>query len=226
MNNMHPMNHRNLVVIHFNPYSGGKFFINCLSHNPGILPGLCIASPVHTYDNWLFENVDNAELRKIERINSTIPPPEDMLIWPSYELGCNGFWGAGFREIFIEDHIPGHEAVELLNDNICFIVNHQVADTIVEKCIGLCPDARHIILHNHERFQKRAAEIKAPDCQLSQMNTVPFNPDFFYLDVDNTYIDLDTVKSEVNRCLGWLGVDIDLHDNLDSYITQYLKLHQ
>jgi hypothetical protein len=220
------MNHCNLVVVHFNPYAGGKFFINCLAHNPGILPGLCIASPIHTYDNWLFENVDNIEFRKIERINSTIPPPEDMLIWPSYELGCNGFWGAGFREIFIDGHTPGAEALKLLNSNICFIVNHQVADTIVEKCIDLCPNARHIILYNHTNFQKKASEIKSPDCQLSQMNTVPFDSNFFYLDVDNTYTDLNTVKNAVNRCIKWMKIDNNLHNNINSYVTRYLDLHQ
>jgi hypothetical protein len=226
MNNAHLMNHRNLVVVHFNPYAGGKFFINCLSHNPGVLPGLCVASPIHTYDNWLFEDVNNVESRKIERINSTIPPLEDMLIWPSYELGCNGFWGAGFREIFFDGCTPGDEAINLLDNNICFIVNHQVADTIVEKCINSCPDARHIILYNHNRFQKRAAEIKAPDCHLSQMNTVPFNSDFFYVDVDNTYTDLGTIKNTVNKCLEWLEVDNNLHTNIDRYITQYLELHR
>ena len=223
------MNHCNFVVVHFNPYAGGKFFINCLSHNLGILPGLCVAAPEHMYDNWLFENVDDAELRKIERINSTIPPLEDMLIWPSYELGCDGFWGAGFREIFINGRTPGTEGIELLDNNICFIVNHQVIDTIVENFTKACPKARNIVLHNHKKFQKKAAKIKAPDCivsQLSQLDTVPFNSNFFYVDVDNTYIDVDTVKKTVNDCIKWLGLEINLHANLDSYIKKYLYLHQ
>jgi hypothetical protein len=34
------MDHPNLVVVHYNQYAGGKFFINCLAHHEQVLPGL------------------------------------------------------------------------------------------------------------------------------------------------------------------------------------------
>jgi hypothetical protein len=64
------MDHPNLVVVHYNQYAGGKFFINCLAHHDQVLPGLCVAAPVHTYDHWIFESIDATEKtqRKISRM--------------------------------------------------------------------------------------------------------------------------------------------------------------
>ena len=84
------MNHPNLVVVHYNSYAGGKFWINCLSHHMQAIPGLCVATPEHTHDLWLLDNLDAVEIqsRKIARINSTLPPKDKLTKWCMFELGC------------------------------------------------------------------------------------------------------------------------------------------
>ena len=224
MSNLHLMNHHNLIVVHFNSYAGGKFFINCLAHNPGILPGLCVASPIHTYDSWLFKNLDDFAQRKIARINSTIPPVGEMSKWPSYELGCTQFWGGLISQI-IKGQDPSPESITLLKDNICFIVNHGVADSNIEQIVNIWPNARHIVLHNYTKFQTVAAKLKSGKYSISEV-TILDNPAFFNVDVDNTYTTVNSVKLAVSNCIKWLGLDDKLHVNLDSYIKRYLALHR
>lgn len=218
------MNHYNLLVVHFLPFAGGKFFINCLSHNPGILPGLCVASPIHTYDHWIFDNSDDITHQKIKRINSTIPSAIDMPKWASYELGCNQFWGGIISQI-TKDQVPSVESLALLQNNVCFIVNHSISDLDIARIIEKWPNARHIVLHNHIKFQEVAMKIKSGQGIIQEVKTTK-NPEFFYVDVDNTYTDVNRVKTVVSDCIKWLGLESNLDENFNGYVSKYLKLHQ
>ena len=223
MTTVNDMNHSNLVVVHFNAYAGGKFFINCLSHNPSVLPGLYVASPQHWHDQWVFYTEDK-EQKKIDRIISTIPLDTDLHLWPSYELGCCYFWGNILPNLLTTP--PSSESIRLLKNNICFIVNHNVTMQGFDRIRDQWPNARHIILHNTKQFQQVAVAFKSPGDQLN-FSTIDLDiPDCFYLDVDNTYSDAAKIKKQVIDCLEWLGQDNNLHPALDQYIIRYLALHQ
>jgi len=217
------MNHKNLIVVHFNPYAGGKFFINCLSHNSGILPGLGVA---HTHDHWLFNNESDEEKNrlKIARINSTIPPTAELSKWPSYELGCVYFWGALLNQL--DKMSPCAESINLLQSNICFIVDHDMTLETFCYLSNTLPEARHIILHNSNRFQTIAAKVKKYNLPLPQ-RTLPLHMEnCFYINVNDTYFESDKIKICVSDCLKWLGINECLDPNLDQYIKRYQSLHR
>jgi len=231
------MDHKNLVVIHYNQYAGGKFFINCLAHHPGILPGLCIASEHgHTHDHWIFDkNLPDYDIEdyKIQRINRSIPPADKMQDWAGREAGCIYFWGHMFYVFVLGNHLnvaPGAESIELLQNNICFIVNHQLTPKIYQMSKNLWPRARHITLYNSKCFQDHAAPLKNPTQKHPPLyyNSLPMDiPGMFYLDVGNTFHDAEKVKQATIDCLAWMGIDRPLLQfNFDSYVKKYVDLHQ
>ena len=223
------MDHPNLVVVHYNQYAGGKFFINCLAHHDQVLPGLCVAAPVHTYDHWIFDPLDTAEKtqRKIARINSTIPDRENLHQWAGNELGCQQFWGWGLGQIFdpLVIQAPA-ESLTLLQDHRCFIVNHVMNINMYTKIKNLWPQARHIVLHNEREFQKRAVSLKSPDYGPLTTDQLPRELDAFYFDVDRTQFNKTAVIETTENCLAWLGLNIQVHSNIDHYVEQYFAIHQ
>ena len=226
------MDHPNLVVVHYNQYAGGKFFINCLAHHDQVLPGLCVAAPVHTYDHWLFKPFTQEEKiqKKIDRINTTIPGPEHLHLWSGSELGCQQFWGWKFAEIFDPFIVRNNQApwmsLTLLNDYRCFIVNHELNINMYNRIQTLWPQARHIILHNELEFQQRAVSIKSPDYGPLKTDQLPQNLDAFYFDVDKTQFDHTAVVETTEQCLAWLGLNITVNENIYNYIERYFAIHR
>lgn len=222
--NVQIMNHPNLVVVHYNQYAGGKFFINCLAHNNNILPGINIT----TRDNWVIESstVKEKTRWKIERINSTFPT--DPMEWTQHELGCINFWGAFYYELIAQHKPVNPTAIELLKGNTCFIVSHLMSETA--NSLEKLPRARHIFLHNAKNFQELSAKIKCPYQDDPEFNLLfeepPEIPGAFYLDVDNTYFDTEKTINEVERCIRWLGRYSELDTNLTDYITRYWGIHR
>jgi hypothetical protein len=222
------MDHPNLVVVHYNQYAGGKFFINCLAHHEQVLPGLCVAAPVHTYDHWIFESLSTEEKtqRKIERINSTIPDRRNLHQWAQGELGCHQFWGWGFGELWSVPVTAVDYSLSLLNDRRCFIVNHDMNLEHYHKIQRMWPQARHIILYNEREFQQQAVRLKSPDHGLLTTDQLPQDLDAFYFDVDSNQFNKQAIINETHRCLAWLGLNIQVHGNIDHYIEKYFAIHQ
>lgn len=223
------MDHPNLVVVHYNQYAGGKFFINCLAHHDQVLPGLCVAAPVHTYDHWIFDDLSTEEKiqRKINRINGTIPEPHNMHQWARDELGCQQFWGWGLGQLFDPRVISApEESLRLLADHKCFIVNHVMNMTMFDRIQNLWPQARHIILHNETQFQQLAVGLKSPDYGPLKTDQLPQNLDAFYFDVDRNQFDRLAIIHNTKQCLEWLGLTTDVHGNIDHYIAKYFAIHQ
>lgn len=225
--NVRIMNHPNLVVVHYNQYAGGKFFVNCLAHNNNVLPGITIASP-EPYDSWALGNLPNREkIRcKIKRINQTIP--NNLLEWTQHELGCINFWGAFYYQL-VDDHEPVNTiAVDLLKGHTCFLISHLMSK--VTESVTKMPRARHIFLHNARNFQELSAKIKCPYYDDPEFKLLfedpPEIPGAFYLDVDATYFDTKKTISEVERCIRWLGRPVELDANLPDYITRYWEIHR
>jgi hypothetical protein len=223
------MDHPNLVVVHYNQYAGGKFFINCLAHHEQVLPGLCVAAPVHTYDHWIFEphSAKEKTQRKIERINSTIPDQQHLHKWAQGELGCQQFWGWGLGQIFDPPVIQApEESLSLLNQHRCFIVNHVMDMTMYNRLRNLWPQARHIVLHNETRFQQHAVQLKSPDFGPLKTAQLPRDLAAFYFDVDEIQFNRSAVIARTEQCLAWLGLNVNTNSNIDHYIEQYFAIHQ
>ena len=222
------MDHPNLVVVHYNQYAGGKFFINCLAHHDQVLPGLCVAAPVHTYDHWIFEPLSAEEKtqRKITRINGTIPESQHLHQWAREELGCYQFWGWGFGELWSQPVQANDYSLSLLNDYRCFIVNHDMNLDHYHKIQRMWPRARHIVLHNERRFQHQAVRLKSPGYGPLKTTQLPRDLDAFYFNVDATQFDKTAVIASTEQCLEWLGLNISVNENIYNYIRRYFAIHQ
>jgi hypothetical protein len=222
------MDHPNLVVVHYNQYAGGKFFINCLAHHDQVLPGLCVAAPVHTYDHWIFEplSAEQKTQRKIERINSTIPEQSRMHFWAQHELGCQQFWGWGFGHLWSQPVQAVDYSLTLLRSHRCFIVNHVMNINEFDRITKLWPQARHIVLHNETQFQHRAVQFKSPDYGTLKTAQLPRDLEAFYLDVDGTQFDPTAVIENTESCLEWLKLDANVNSNIYNYMKRYFAIHQ
>lgn len=222
------MDHPNLVVVHYNQYAGGKFFINCLAHHDQVLPGLCVAAPVHTYDHWIFEPLSEEQKtqRKIGRINGTIPDRDLMHFWARDELGCQQFWGWTIGHLWSVPVQAVDYSLSLLNNHRCFIVNHDMDLEHYNKLKNLWPRARHIILHNETQFQQRAVRLKSPDYGPLQTAQLPRDLEAFYFDVDGTQFNSTAIIENTERCLEWLGLNTCVNQNIHCYMERYFAIHQ
>jgi len=222
------MDHPNLVVVHYNQYAGGKFFINCLAHHDRVLPGLCVAAPVHTHDHWIFESLSAEEKtqRKIARINGTIPDQQRLHHWAREELGCHQFWGWGFGELWSQPVTVVDYSLRLLNQYRCFIVNHDMNIEHYNKIKNMWPQAQHIVLHNETEFQHWAVRLKSPDYGPLKTTQLPGDLDAFYFDVDRTQFNQSAVVETTERCLEWLGLNISVNSNIYNYVERYFAIHQ
>jgi hypothetical protein len=222
------MDHPNLVVVHYNQYAGGKFFINCLAHHDQVLPGLCVAAPVHTYDHWIFEPIDATEKtqRKISRINGTIPDQQHLHHWAREELGCQQFWGWGIGHLWSQPVQAVDYSLSLLDNHRCFIVNHDMNLEHYNKLKNLWPQAQHIVLHNERRFQQQAVKLKSPDYGPLKTAQLPQDLDAFYFDVDSNQFDKTAIINQTHRCLSWLRLSTQVHSNIDHYVEKYFAIHQ
>lgn len=227
MSNLSLMNHPNLVVVHYNSYAGGKFWINCLSHHKQALPGLCVAAPRHTVDLWLLDDLNSAQIQqhKIDRINSAIPAGEFMHKWTQHELGCSQFWGNTLGNLLENSNDISSNAIQLLDQYKCFIVNHRPQDHWVEEIRNKFPLAQHVLLTNASNFQHVSMNKKQRDPWPLRVDTTS-KLDAFLLDVDNTYMNVDLTIDHVKDCLQYLGLSTELDPNIHSFVKRYFDLHQ
>jgi hypothetical protein len=194
-----------------------------------VLPGLCVAAPVHTYDHWIFKPLSAEEKtqRKISRINGTIPDRDLMHFWAREELGCQQFWGWGLGEIFDPTVIQApKESLSLLEDYKCFIVNHVMDMGMYNRIRTLWPRAQHIVLHNEKEFQSQAVSLKSPDYGPLKTAQLPRDLEAFYFDVDGSQFDHTAVVENTERCLEWLGLNILVNSNIHNYVERYFAIHQ
>jgi len=226
MSNLSLMNHPNLAVVHYNSYAGGKFWINCLSHSPQAVPGLCVAEPQHTVDLWLLDNLSTEEIQrqKIDRINSTLPTAELMHEWCQIELGCAQFWGNSLYEFLTQDYVIPQTTIQLLDRYQCFIVNHRPQNEIAKEICSQLSNAKHILLNNANNFQNISMSRKQLNPWKLTYNTTS-EIDAFVVDVDNTYMDVDRTINRVKECLEYLGLGTDLDPNIHSFVKRYFDLH-
>jgi hypothetical protein len=227
MLNLSMMNHPNLVVVHYNSYAGGKFWINCLSHHAQAIPGLHVSGSQYDSDLWMLDQLDPQEIqrRKIIRINSTLPLPTRMKEWCQFELGCIQFWGNKLDRLLESNHTVPDTAIQLLNQYRCFIVNHRPQTNDIKKIFDIFPRAKHILLNNADRFQQNSMVKKQSNPWPMRYDTST-DIDMFTVDVDNTYMNIDLSIERVKDCLGYLGLSTELDPNIHGFVKRYFDLHE
>lgn len=222
--NSSPLDHPNLVVVHYNPYAGGKFWINCLAHHSAAMP---LLSPLHNRHWAMFDLEDDLKQRlKLELINKTLPPPEELHNWCEYESGHINMWGGSLSDLLLSDgsqQINQH-ALTLLEKYRCFVINHGGVDW--QQAVKALPQAKHVFLTNSQQFQRRAAILKG-HLDVPIYSPLPESlPDVFYVDVDNTWFDVNITEFYVKQCWEWLGLSVERIPTLQDYIENYFTLHQ
>lgn len=216
----HQLAHPNLIVVHYRPYQGGKFFINCLAHHRAVMPQLDTSRYLPGNDF------------KIQQIHNSLPPHEHLRKWTRFELGCKAFWGSMLTELLDHTQQPTPVSIELLNQHYCFVINHTTDFKRLDAINQALPGARHIVLVNADEFCKMSIDKKAPPDYDLALSAGSFdrhmftNRNAFFLDVDVAYSDLSKLTAQLNRCLAWLGLDTELDSSLHSFVRQYFSLHQ
>ena len=176
---------------------------------------------------------------KLTQIHNSLPPLSDITKWTRYELGCRKFWGGNMHDIDAGGLEPLPQALSLLDQYRCFIVNHQCSNHNVTRVKTQLPQARHIVLYNAEKFTELAIGLKQPNrtfLEWIDRNQLEHNgafrfpdcdvvEDVFRLDVDSVYFYRELVRKEVERCLEWLGLDTQLDPSVDQLIDRYFTLH-
>ena len=217
---IHQLAHPNLIVVHYRPYQGGKFFINCLAHHRKVMPQL---------DTSLYQPGNDF---KIQQIHNSLPPLDHLRKWTRFELGCWFFWGEMLTGLLQRTVEPNSLAVDLLSQHYCFIVNHLTNPERHAAIDCAWPQAKHIVLVNADEFCKLSIAKKAPvdyDLTLSQGSFAKHmfaDRDTFFLDVDFAYSNLAQLTTYLHRCLTWLGLDTELDPALHSFVKRYFFLHQ
>jgi hypothetical protein len=219
-----PLDHPNLVVVHFNPYAGGKFWINCLAHHSAAMP---LISNLHDRHRAMFDLEDDLKQRlKLELINKTLPPPDELHQWCQYELGHFEMWGGSLEDLLQPNgsQLIDTKALKLLDQYKCFTINH--GGLPWHQVQAKLPNAKHIFLINSEQFQRQAAALKDSTFVPGYTPLPEKISDVFYVDVDNTWLDSNITKSCVGQCWQWMGLNPEPGYPLSLYIENYFKLHR
>jgi hypothetical protein len=217
---IHQLAHPNLIVVHYRPYQGGKFFINCLAHHRAVMPQLDTSRYLPGRDF------------KLQQIHNSLPPPEHLREWEKFELGCRSFWGGMLTEMLQRTRQPNAVSTELLGQYHCFIINHMTNPERLDLIDQSLPGARHLVLVNADEFCKMSISTKAPldyDLKLSagSFDRHMFaNRNAFFLDVDSAYADSAQLIVQLHQCLTWMNLDTELDPSLHSFVKQYFSLHQ
>ncbi len=210
-----------MVFVHYWPYQGGKFFANCLAHHNSFMPHLNQHQRSHPS-------------HKIKYVHDSLPPPDRISRWVQYELGCRKFWGGNLHDIQHRGIVPDADAIKMLDQHKCFMVNHSYHTEFMRKLQTDLPQVFHIVLNNGQRFFELAVKLKQPSALWLQHNhrysmacpqfPVP-NSRSFVVDVDSVYFDRSAVRPQVEKCLKEMGLSTDLDPSLEDFIDRYFDLH-
>jgi len=212
------MDHPNLTVVHFNAYTGGKFWINCLAHHPDAMPLLGRINDRH----WSMFNLEDSVKTqlKLAHIHSSLPSKDNLHKWCRYEHGHYEMW----NESKI-DTVP-ENSLRLLDQYHCFTVNHDTSLSGVQNIKNTLPLAKHIVLVNASKFQALAAKLKAADFNIPTGEFPLDHSDVFYVDVDRIWFNLPLLARTVRQCWNWIGLREYTSTDVYDYATRYFELHQ
>ena len=200
---------KNIVIVHYPGYAGGKFIINCLGFNERCYPS--ILSNDLTYAD------------KIPKLFATIPPShEECKNWLNYELSCGSFWPDRLNNIDFNQEIRlSDHARQTLNSKYCFMVTHGSMD--LHRIKTQFPNAKHLELVNYDKFIEIAMTIKTGSYEPLAYKPPP-RGDFLF-DIDSNIFDWDNFYPELVRCCQWLGIPPNFDPRLKEFYTAYMTLH-
>ncbi len=215
-------NSKNVVIVYYPNYAGGKFVINCLGFNEKFCPSIS-----------LLRNTDNQHLPVEQQLESKIPsilktlPPDKQSCrqWGSYELQCGDFWG-DHAEGLLKDPDTVESKIyniskQILADHYGFLIAHN--QKVLGQCQNYFSKARTIRLENYKEFRSRAVRLKMglppPFGNLNEHVRADFSFDM------STVFEWEKFLAELTRCVEFFECEPVFDSRLKSFYQDYLSLH-
>lgn len=209
-------NTKNLVIVCYPPFAGGKFLISCLG-----LSDNCVLQDQELACKQLQKNFSTDD--KINYIDDKLQQARDELVWNDLGLGCGQLFGVEndqylneYPEIFKNRY---HNIVDSLSNSskhLFFKVAHNTL--YLDAYLKVWPNARLIVFKNYQDFIKHRATPRNRelihqmfdqkfDLALSKMSS-----DRYFIWDTSSYDSVETFQIEFTKCSNWLDikpVDID-----------------
>jgi hypothetical protein len=215
--------HKKSLILHYRPFSCGKFLANCLSYNANFLAQIP--------DQDKIDNYTDVDI-KHQYIMSTIPEKDQLKKWRSYELGCLKFYNFYLNEGSLTEKIqklnPKVRKLIETEKYYTFIISHDATSLEVGKSIF--PNSKIIQLINDDKAHDLSQQLK---------NTYPFRyghsypqlkvekgQSVFHFDIDSMF-EKNSFFKNVDLLMDWLQIeDKTLDTRVNLYYDRYQDLYK
>lgn len=235
-------NTKNIIIVYFPRYAGGKFLINCLAMSrhavfsrsrlaeaefPDLLAHF---DPKNLYDALILErmNRDYYNEFKLGFALETLPKNPDLIkYWTSYEYGCEQLYGTAirnFQTLSMQD-FKKQEFNNIISrlshsDKRFFLIAHTASEVPV--MLKIWPNAQVVKLSNFSRFQELASKLKTAKVATTKNMVL----DIPHLDFDvESYYSRAKFLSELNGLYQSLEFKDFPESQIATFWKQYTALH-
>lgn len=212
---------KNIIIVYYPNYAGGKFVINCLGFNTNFCPSI----PLLRDHNNEFLSADQQLAHKINHIFATLPPDKaSCRQWGSYELQCGDFWGQNAEALVSHDQeldLP-EPAKQILTDHHAFLIAH--TSEILSQVKSRFVNAKVIKLVNYEKFRAHAVKLKMGSPPPRGKINDEISADF-YFDMSTVFV-WEKFFQQLKSCVECFGHPTEFDQRLRNYYDQYVSLHQ
>jgi hypothetical protein len=155
----------NPIIFQFPRYAGGKFISNCLA-----LSRHCVPQDKKLTD-YLIKNPTDYNYR-LDAVLKTLPPDNDVLNWINkYELGDGQLFGKAhisWRHGMRDNSNINSTTKKLSNTDLKFFIVCHSGPEEVQNLLQVWPNARIILLINHEKFSGLSCLLKSNNVIIEQ----------------------------------------------------------
>jgi len=210
---------KNIIIVYYPNYAGGKFVINCLRFNTNFCPSI----PLLRDQGNEFLSASQQLTHKIDHIFATLPPDKaSCRQWGSYELQCGDFWGHNAETLVGLDFDLPEPSKEILDNHHAFLIAH--TSDILAQVRNKFTNAKVIKLVNYERFRACAVKLKmgSPPPRGRILDQITADVCF---DMSTVFV-WEKFYQELKRCVELFGYQPEFDQRLKDYYNQYISLHQ
>ncbi len=213
---------KNVIIVYYPNYAGGKFVINCLGFNNKFCPSIPL---LRDADNQ-YLSVEQQLKHKIDSIFKTLPPDKQSCRqWGSYELQCGDFWG-DHAEALLADTASIESrmfdpAKQILQDCYGFLIAHN--QKVLRGCKNYFVNAKTIQLKNYEQFRRRAVQLKMGQPPPTGKAIENISADFVF-DM-STIFEWEKFYNELKRCVEFFNCTPTFDPRIQAFYQSYIRLH-